>query len=219
MCAYKLPTKYEKPEIMSVLIAPEWDRVIKKWNEEYLINVLDLQPYNRYMGNFSHNLWEYYMVELGNKKEFLKHIFTTESENDLIVKIMKKKYKNQEYWSLNQITWGMEDLDCSYEYPTEYDGPSTDGSEKLMEAFSTSYHNNETEEPLNTSHTRGAKIFNIILNSLERLDLTTPEDIKYKILAVKIINIQREWKRKLYNPHTELGKRFALKQIEWAYEE
>ena len=31
--------------------------------------------------------------------------------------------------------------------------------------------------------------------------------------------IQMWWKRKLYNPHTELGKRFALKQIEWAFEE
>ena len=31
--------------------------------------------------------------------------------------------------------------------------------------------------------------------------------------------VQQRWKEKLYNPHTELGKRFALKQIEWAFEE
>ena len=31
--------------------------------------------------------------------------------------------------------------------------------------------------------------------------------------------IQRRFKEKLYNPHTELGKKFALKQISWAFEE
>lgn len=31
--------------------------------------------------------------------------------------------------------------------------------------------------------------------------------------------IQMWWKKKLYNPHTDLGKRFALKQIEFAFDE
>ena len=39
------------------------------------------------------------------------------------------------------------------------------------------------------------------------------------IVDYYVRKIQQRWKKKLYNPHTELGKKFALKQIAWAFEE
>ena len=247
MCAYKLPVECCNPPQMNVIVEPIWDKVIREWNEDYLLNVLSSRPYLYW--DKQQALIDYYLNDLGNKKEFLKYIFTTKTENKEIIEIMKCIYLNQDYYKLNQITWGLEDLGCN-SYPDE-EWESDECSEKLMDVLYQSKwvkKNGKMEElriePLMTSQNRGAIIYQITRKSLKRLgnkiykdwginygeseffnlskegqQAIKTKEFKLFLVARKILQIQKAFKKKLYNPHTPLGRRFALNQIAFAFDD
>ena len=57
------------------------------------------------------------------------------------------------------------------------------------------------------------------INKFQKMILDFNKKCKGDLNNYFIRKIQMWWKKKLYNPHTPLGKRFALQQIEFAFEE